>query len=87
MNKCYRRKLTSCPRITTNYRTSQRKTDLEKGLRRFSRSLTFCENQSGGRPGSEKGLMALLTDTLKNTEVLRLNKNVNRIMKVNKYGD
>ncbi len=27
-------------------------------------SITFWENQSGGRPGSEKGLMALLTDTL-----------------------
>ena len=31
-------------------------------------SLTFCENQSGGRPGSEKGLMALLTDTLEDRE-------------------
>lgn len=30
--------------------------------------LTFCENQSGGRPGSEKGLMALLTDTLEDRE-------------------
>lgn len=26
--------------------------------------LTFWENQSGGRPGSAKGLMALLTETL-----------------------
>lgn len=26
--------------------------------------LTFWENQSGGRPGSAKGLIALLTDTL-----------------------
>lgn len=25
---------------------------------------TFCENQSGGRPDSEKGLMARLTETL-----------------------
>ena len=33
--------------------------------------LTFCENQSGGRPGSEKGLMALLTDTLENREKFR----------------
>lgn len=26
--------------------------------------VTFWENQSGGRPGSAKGLMARLTDTL-----------------------
>ena len=31
-------------------------------------SHTFWENQSGGRPGSEKGLMALLTDTLKSRQ-------------------
>lgn len=26
--------------------------------------FTFCENQSGGRPDSEKGFIARLTDTL-----------------------
>lgn len=30
--------------------------------------LTFWENQSGGRPDSEKGLMALLTDTLEDRQ-------------------
>lgn len=32
--------------------------------------LTFWENQSGGRPGSAKGLIALLTDTLQNEKSL-----------------
>lgn len=30
---------------------------------------TFWENQSGGRPGSAKGLIALLTDTLEGKKV------------------
>lgn len=45
----------------------------------FSRFVTFCENQSGGRPGSEKGLMALLTDTLEDREIfLRINTHVEK---------
>lgn len=41
--------------------------------------LTFCENQSGGRPGSEKGLMALLTDTLEDKDKqLRMNTRANK---------
>ena len=34
--------------------------------RTYTWELTFWENQSGGRPGSAKGLIALLTDTLQN---------------------
>lgn len=37
-------------------------------LKRLCQILfTFCENQSGGRPGSEKGFIARLTDTLEDT--------------------
>lgn len=35
-------------------------------------SFTFWENQSGGRPDSENGLMALLTDTLEDEEILHI---------------
>lgn len=35
----------------------------------YCSSPTFCENQSGGRPVSEKGLMARLTDTLEDKDI------------------